>query len=48
MGSRSDIDVFVGLDMHKEQIAVAIASAGRDGEVRLWARSRTNPPRSNA
>jgi transposase len=31
-----DIDAFVGLDVHEQQIAVAIAGAGRDGEVRLW------------
>ncbi len=27
---------FVGRDVHKETIAVAIGDAGRDGEVRLW------------
>ena len=32
----SDIGAFVGLDVHQEQIAVAIAGTGRDGEVRLW------------
>src|SRR3712207_4767180 len=31
----SDIDAFVGLDVHKEQTVAAIAGAGRDGEVRL-------------
>ncbi len=29
-------EVFIGLDVHKETIAVAIAESGRDGEVRYW------------
>jgi len=29
-------EVFIGLDVHKETIAVAIAKSGRDGEVRYW------------
>ena len=28
--------MFVGLDVHKDSIAVAIAQGGRDGEVRFW------------
>lgn len=29
-------EAFIGLDVHKETIAVAIADSGRNGELRYW------------
>jgi transposase len=34
---------FVGLDVHKDTIAVAVAEAGRDGEVRFWGNIPNTP-----
>jgi len=34
---------FVGLDVHKDSIAVAIADDGRDGEVRFWGNIANTP-----
>lgn len=33
---QQETDIYVGLDVHKDTITVAVAEAGRDGEVRSW------------
>ncbi len=38
------INAFVGLDVHRDRISVAIAEAGRTGEVRLWGTIPNNGP----
>ena len=36
METQSTYDAYIGLDVHKETIAVAIASPERAGEIRFW------------
>ena len=36
MNKKTDYSVYIGLDVHKETVAVAIADSGRSGEVRFW------------
>ena len=38
-----EFHAYVGLDVHKDSISVAIAEAGRDGEVRHWGVIRNTP-----
>ena len=40
-----DVGVFVGLDVHKETITVALAEGRRDGEVRFWGNIPNSPER---
>lgn len=38
-----EIAAFIGLDVHKETVAIAIAEAGRSGEVRFWGNIPNTP-----
>jgi Transposase len=42
-GSMSEFNAYVGLYVYKDSISVAIAEAGRDGEVRQWGVVRNTP-----
>jgi len=36
MTTKKNYDVYIGLDVHKETIALALASPERQGEIRFW------------
>jgi transposase len=38
-----EFNSYIGLDVHKETIAVAIADSGRDGEVRFYGEIANTP-----
>ena len=42
-GAVAEFNAYVGLDVHKDSISVAVAEAGRDGEVRPWGVVRNTP-----
>ena len=41
----NDIQAYIGLDVHKDTISVAVAEAGREGEIRSWG---LDPARNNS
>ena len=40
-----EFNSYIGLDVHKETIAVAIADSGRDGKVRFYGEIANTPER---
>jgi len=43
MKEEIDYQAYIGLDVHKEKIAVAIASPERGGEIRFWGNIDNTP-----
>lgn len=43
MDTQNTYDAYIGLDVHKETIAVAIASPERSGEIRFWGNINNDP-----
>jgi transposase len=40
----SDAQIFIGLDVHKDTVAIAVAEDGRTGEVRFVGNFKNDPP----